>query len=193
MSQAKQNLIRSLICALFAALLCVLSPFSVPIGDVPITLATLGVYICAMLQTPAMSAVSIALYLTIGLVGVPVFSGFTGGAAKLVGPTGGYLVGYLPMAAVISVIITLWRRHERRRGRAPMPIDIAARCGAALAGTAVLYTFGTAWFIIQTKTTVAAALPMCVLPFLPGDTAKIVVAALVSRALAPIVDRVSGL
>ena len=190
MTKSKQRLIKCAICAVFAAAICALSPFAIP-AAVPITLATFGVYVAAGCLTPGMSAAAVALYLAIGALGVPVFSGFTGGIGKLAGPTGGYLVGYLPMAAVTSALIAIWRR-ARRGKKTPAALDAAVYAFSMVAATAVLYALGTAWFVIQQKTTLAAALPLCVFPFLPGDTAKILAAAIISRALAPIVDRAIG-
>ncbi len=177
--RTKRKLPRALICSLFAAILCVISPHAIPM-TVPLTLATLGIYVCACSLPPSMSTVSVLLYLAIGAVGVPIFSGYSGGIGKLAGPTGGYLVGYIPMALVISLTVTLLVHRQKRP---PIAVDIAIRMVACLLGTVVLYAFGTLWYVVQQKTTFAAALPMCVFPFLPGDTAKIAAAALISRAL----------
>lgn len=177
--KAKKRLPRALLCSLFAAILCVISPHAIPM-TVPLTLATLGIYVCSCVLTPAMSTVSILLYLAIGAIGVPVFSGYSGGIGKLAGPTGGYLVGYIPMALVISLTVTLLARRKRQM---PAAVDIAVRMLACVLGTVVLYAFGTLWYVIQQKTTFAAALPLCVFPFIPGDIAKIIAAALISRGV----------
>lgn len=177
--KSKKRLLRAVLCSLFAAIICVIAPHAIP-TTVPLTLATLGIYVCSCVLTPAMSTLSILLYLAIGAVGVPVFSGYSGGIGKLAGPTGGYLVGYLPMAFVISLIVTLLVRREKRP---PLAVDIAIRMFACVLGTVVLYTFGTVWYVIQQNTTFAAALPFCVFPFIPGDIAKIVAAALISRGV----------
>ena len=235
MTKAKERLVRCVICAAFAAVICVLSPFAIP-AAVPVTLATLGVYIAAGCLPPSMSAAAVAVYLAVGALGAPVFSGFAGGVAHLAGPTGGYLVGYLPMAAAISALISLRRRRERAKNpaalgdssrnvstardngaaqegeqarkpdtrndtprngeqegkRPPLALDIAFCAAAMIAGTVVLYALGTAWFVVSQKTTLAAAIPTCVLPFLPGDAAKIAAAAIVSRAIEPVVGRAMG-
>lgn len=182
----KKRLPRAVLCSLFAAVICVIAPFAIP-TVVPITLATLGIYVCACSLTPGMSMTSVVLYLVIGAAGVPVFSGFGAGLGKLAGPTGGYLVGYLPMALVISVTVTLFRK---RRPQATAAADIVLCVIASVLGTIVLYAFGTVWYVIQQSTTFAAAIPACVLPFLPGDAAKIAAAALISHALRKPVGRV---
>ena len=159
-----------LLIALLAAVLCVLSPWAIPIGSVPITLATLGVYLAAGLLGSKGGAAAVALYLAMGLVGVPVFSGFAGGLAPLTGITGGYLWGYLPCAALAGWLA--------RRKDTLLPLGFAV-------GTVALYTVGTAWFMWQTHTPVGAALLTCVLPFLPADGAKIALATVLTRSLLP--------
>ena len=190
MTKAKKHLVRCAVCAAFAAAICVLSPFAIP-AAVPVTLATLGVYVAAGCLPPALSVGAVALYLAIGALGAPVFSGFSGGAAHLAGPTGGYLVGYLPLSALTSALISL-RRRDRAGKRSPFAAECAVRAAAMAAGTLVLYALGTAWFVVSQNTTFAAALTTCVFPFLPGDAAKIAAAAIVSRAVAPVVDRAIG-
>lgn len=148
--------------ALLAAALCVLAPLSVPVGPVPLTLASLGVYLAAALLGPAEGTAAVALYVLLGALGVPVFSGFTGGVQRLAGVTGGYIIGYILCAAVAGL---LWRRDG--------PVWRLAL--ALVCGTAVLYAFGTAWYVAQTGTPLWSALLLCVVPFLPGDAAKIMV------------------
>ena len=75
--------------ALMAAVMCVLGPLTVPIGAVPISLANFVICLTAWLLGPKFGTLSVAVYLLIGLVGVPVFSGYGAGIAKLAGPTGG--------------------------------------------------------------------------------------------------------
>jgi len=149
--------------ALMTAVTCVLAPMSVPIGPVPISLTNLAIYFALYLLGWKMGTVSYIVYLIIGIVGVPVFSGFTGGFAKLLGPTGGYIIGFIPMAIIAGLAI------EKSGSRILHFI-------AMVVGTAVCYAFGTAWFCVVMKSDVAAALGMCVFPFIPGDIAKIVIA-----------------
>ena len=81
--------------AVMAAVLCVLGPLTVPIGAIPISLANFVICLTAWLLGPKFGTLSVVIYLAIGLIGVPVFSGYGAGLAKVAGPTGGYLVGYL--------------------------------------------------------------------------------------------------
>lgn len=91
--------------ALMAAVMCILGPMSVPIGPVPISLTNLVIYFALYLIGSKYGTVSYLVYLLLGAVGLPVFSGFTGGFAKLAGPTGGYLIGFIPMAIIGGLMI----------------------------------------------------------------------------------------
>lgn len=151
--------------AVMAALLCVAGPLSIAIGPIPISLATFAVHLAGAVLGAKRGTLAVAIYLLIGAIGVPVFAGFTAGVPKLIGVTGGYLVGYLPCAWISGM-------GEKPVGECP-----AWRVALVMtAGTVVLYIIGTAWFILQTKNPLGVALGMCVLPFLPGDAIKIAAA-----------------
>ena len=86
--------------AVITAITCVLAPMSIPIGPVPISLTNLVIYFGLYVLGTKNGTISYLIYLLIGLVGLPVFSGFTGGPGKLFGPTGGYLIGFIPMVSL---------------------------------------------------------------------------------------------
>jgi biotin transport system substrate-specific component len=157
--------------ALFAALLCISAPWAVPVGAVPVTLATFAVYLAGATLGWKKGVLAVLVYLLLGTAGLPVFSGFTGGAQKLASVTGGFLIGYLPCAFLTGLLPD---RFPGRRWIYP--------AGMVL-GTAALYALGTAWFMLQTHSPAAAALMTCVVPFLPGDAAKIAAASLLAPAL----------
>lgn len=163
--KTKSPLYRLTSCALMAALLCALGPMSVPIGPVPITLATLIIYLSIYLLGAVDSTISVLVYLLLGAVGMPVFSNYQGGLAKLVGPTGGYLVGYLLMTLIAGFLM--------QKGSRKLIVTIPA----FILGTAVLYFFGTAWFVLMMHCEIGYALSVCVVPFVPFDLVKIVLAA----------------
>ena len=154
-----------------AALLCVLSPMSVPIGPVPVSPAIFVVCLAAYLLGAKNALLSVAVYLLIGAAGLPVFSGFSGGLAKLAGPTGGYLAGYLLTACIGGFAA----EKSGRRG-------LLTFCGMA-AGVAAAYVLGTAWFMISTGAELSYALSVCVLPFIPVDLVKIGAAILAGKAV----------
>ena len=91
--------------ALMTAVICVLAPLSLPIGPVPISMATLVLFLSIYVLGWKKATISVCLYILLGLVGVPVFSGFTGGVSKLAGATGGYIVGYIPMVALAGFLM----------------------------------------------------------------------------------------
>ena len=92
-------------CALMAAMMCALCPLSVPIGPIPVSLGTFVMMLTVYLLGTRNALISCAVYLLLGAVGMPVFSGFQGGLAKLAGPTGGYLIGYLGLIAAAGVLV----------------------------------------------------------------------------------------
>lgn len=149
--------------ALMTAALCILAPLSVPIGPVPITLAVLVIALFPYLIGWKLSVLSVALYLIIGAIGLPVFSGFEGGVQKLVGPTGGYLIGYVPFVLAAGVFI------EKTDKRALHLFGLAI-------GLFLCYALGTVWLSIHLKIGIGSALSKAVLPFLPFDTVKLVLA-----------------
>ena len=157
--------------ALMAAVMCILGPMSIPIGAVPISLTNLVVYFAVYLLGTKNGAVSYLVYLLLGAVGLPVFSAYSGGLMKLAGPTGGYLVGFLPMAVISGVML------QAGKGR-----RLPAVAGMVL-GTAAAYLLGTAWFVFVTHTAFWQALTICVFPFLIGDGVKIALAATAGPAL----------
>lgn len=169
----KSTLFTMTSCALMAALMCALCPVSIPIGPIPVSLGTFVMMLTVYLLGTKKALISCAVYLLLGAVGMPVFSGFQGGLAKLAGPTGGYLIGYLGLIAAAGVVIHLGK------GR-----FLAALAGMAL-GIAVVYAFGTAWFVVQTGSTVSHALAVCVYPFIPVDAAKAVAAAFLGKLVRP--------
>jgi biotin transport system substrate-specific component len=152
-----------ILCSLFAALTAVCSMISIPLPftPVPINLATLSVFLAGGLLGSKGGAVSQGVYVVLGAVGLPVFHSFTGGLGILTGPTGGYIIGYVAAAWLTGFII-------EKLGH-----SFVKNMTGMAAGLAVCYALGTAWFIYITSTGPAAALMMCVVPFLFGDALKI--------------------
>ncbi len=164
--------------ALFAVLMAVGAWISVP-APVPFTLQTFAVFAALTTLGGRRGLVSIVVYLLLGAVGLPVFSGFRGGLGALLGVTGGYILGFLA-AGTLYWLLTHWLGEH-------LP---AVLCGCVV-GMAACYAFGTVWFVtVYTMQigpmTVGGALSACVLPFLPFDAFKIVLAAALSRRLRPL-------
>lgn len=157
--------------AVMAAVMCVLGPLSLPLGPVPVTLTNLAVYFALYVLGAFRGTVSLLLYLLIGLTGLPVFSGFSGGAGKLLGPTGGYLIGFIPMAVIAGLVISRFAQKK------------LLCIGGMVLGTAVCYGFGSLWLAWQAGMDLQAALAAGVIPFIPVDLIKILLAALVGPEL----------
>lgn len=157
--------------AMMTAVICILSPISIPIpiGPVALTLATFSLYLAAYILTPKQAVVAVSLYLLIGGAGVPVFSGYTAGVAKFSGAGGGYLIGYLFLTAISSIFI-----HR-------FPSRWILQVLGMFLGTMVTYTLGTFWMSRVTGATFLATLPMGALIFLPLDMVKIAISCYVGR------------
>ena len=164
--------------ALMAAVTAVAAQISVPLFAVPFTLQVLAVILSGLLLGPRYGALSQAIYVLVGAVGVPVFAQFSGGLAVILGPTGGYLVSYPVAAAVAGLAARAARDDSRRRA---LWTSFVWGC----AGLAVIYAFGATWLSVVTDLPLAVAVAQGVLIFVPFDLIKVVLAALVAVAAAP--------
>lgn len=163
-SGGKSSLSSMTMTAVMAAALCAVSPWTLMVGPIPFSLCSLMICLAVYVLGWRRGTAAVAVYVLMGAVGVPVFSGFGAGLGQVVGPTGGYILGYLPLALLAGVFV------ERFPNRRWMQL-----VGLVL-GTAVLYALGTAWYCFQSGASPAAALALCVLPFLPVDAAKLAAA-----------------
>lgn len=164
-----------------AALITVCSWISIPM-TVPFTLQTFAVCLIAALFGTGTGMLSLLVYVLLGLAGLPVFSGFRGGAGTLLGPTGGYIIGFFFTALIVGTVAS-----ARKRSFPSLVLSMAA-------GVLVCYAFGTAWFMtVYARTTgpigLSTALGWCVFPYLIPDAAKILLAAWLTRRLYPVVAR----
>ncbi|MBV2363272.1 biotin transporter BioY [Streptomonospora nanhaiensis] len=159
---------------IFAALLAVLSmPFAIPVGPVPITLQTLGVMLAPSLLGAKRGTLAVLTFLALTLAGLPLLPGGRGGVAPFLGPTGGYLLGWVVGALVIGLLVQLMLPRYR----------FWAGVGANIAGgIGVVYLVGVPWSAVALGDEMLAAL-LGVGVFLPGDLAKAVAAAAVAAAV----------
>ena len=162
--------------ALMAALMAVCSWISIP-AVVEFTMQTFAVFAALGILGGRRALIAVCVYLLMGAVGLPVFAGFNGGISALLGPTGGYLVGFAAMALVYWLIVSL-----AGEGR-------WARAAALAAALAVCYAFGTAWFVIvytrqAGAVSVMTALGWCVFPFIIPDLVKMALALLLTERVA---------
>jgi len=150
--------------ALMAVLIAVCAWISIPI-EIPFTLQTFGVFLTLKLMGGKYGTVSILVYILLGLAGVPVFANFTAGAGILLGPTGGYIIGFL-FTGLIYLVLQRWTTN-------PYSED-----GVLLAGLAICYLFGTVWFVHVmgqrgNAFSFIQALTVCVVPYLVPDLCKL--------------------
>jgi len=158
--------------SLFGALTAVGAFIIVPIPPVPITLQTLFLGLAGALLGARLGALSQVVYLLLGIIGLPVFAGGKAGLGVLFGPTGGYLIGFVAAAYVIGRIAAL----RRSPGFAWICLSLAA-------GEAVLLALGSLQLSLVGRLDPLKALAVGVLPFLPGDGIKIVLAAVIALRL----------
>lgn len=158
---------------LMTAVICILGPIAVPLpfSPVPVSLTNLAIFLSLFVLGMKKGTISYVIYLLLGLVGLPVFSAFTGGPGKLLGPTGGYLIGFLFMAVISGIFIDKWTN------------SIVVCVAGMILGSTVCYLFGTVWLSFQGHMSFSAALAAGVLPFLPGDVAKMLIAAIAGRQI----------
>lgn len=166
--------------AVFSALLCIISPFAIPVGPISVTLATFGVYLAGASLGLKRGSAAVAIYLMLGFIGLPVFSGFSGGFQRLFGPTGGYMVGYIPCAAITGAFVSRFKRPWA------YPVGMAA-------GTVALYALGTAWYCVLTGAGLLPSLSLCVFPFLLGDGIKIACASVLGYRLRTFTERINNI
>ena len=154
--------------SILAAMICVLSPWSIPIGSIPITLATFALYLIGGVTKKFDGLITILIYICIGIIGIPVFSSFRGGVGVILGVTGGYIVGYLPAVLIISFLTSI---NKKQFFWYPMSMVL---------GTIICYLVGTIWYMFQTENSFWYALSICVVPFLVFDIIKIIIAIIIT-------------
>jgi biotin transport system substrate-specific component len=155
--------------SMFGALTAIGALISIPLQPVPVTLQTLFLYLAGSLLGGRLGALSQVLYVILGVIGLPVFSGGKAGLGVFLGPTGGYLIGFIAGAFVTGRIIEVRKK--------PGLVWIVL---AMLAGTAAVYTLGVLQLVLIGKLSVGKAASVGVLPFLPGDVLKIAAASVIT-------------
>jgi len=182
--------------SMFSALIAAGAYISVPIpgSPVPIVLQNLFVLLAGLLLGWRWAAVSVGVYLFIGLIGLPVFSGGSGGFAHFLGPTGGYLVGFLAAAAVAGLIANGTGPARWQLPQKPVPAawNLLRDVAAVIAATVVVYAFGLPWLKAVAGLSWAKAAAAGVLPFIAGDLLKAAAAVAAVRLLEPVLRTAAG-
>lgn len=162
--------------AMFTALIAVCSIISIPIGEISFTLQTFAVFCALNIIGGRNGLFSVLVYILLGCVGLPVFSKMQSGAGVITGPTGGYILGFVLMALVYWGGTKLFGKS--------LPVRVALM----VVGLILCYTFGTIWFVFgYTKSgsdmTFIHAMEICVLPYIPGDVVKLILALVITERI----------
>ena len=168
-------------CALFASLMAVCAWISIPIPPVSFTMQTFGVFLAYLILGTRGGAASVLLYVMLGIVGLPAFSGGGGGIGAVIGPTGGFIAGWLLMAPLFGL-----SKRYAKGGRA-----IPVMCAAS--ALLIMYVCGTLWYAFYIGRLdlagVLSAAAVSVLPFIVPDVIKLLLAVTVSRRLSEIIKK----
>ena len=170
MTTEKRSLRGMAYASMFGALTAVGAYIAIPLPPVPVTMQTLFVDLAGALLGGYLGAMSQVVYILLGVIGLPVFAGGKAGFGVLIGPTGGYLIGFVVGAWVIGKMTSL----RREPGLVWLMVSMTA-------GIAVVYAIGIIQLMVVAQLSLTKALAVGLLPPLPGDIAKIVVAALICR------------
>lgn len=155
--------------AVFAALLAICSQISIPMpSGVPITLQTFAVSLIGYTLSKRDATLAVVVYLLLGAVGIPVFAGFKGGAMLFVGLTGGFLIGFIPVAWLTSI------------GKDSHPIK-AFLWG--MLGMVALFVIGTIQFSLISGTPIGQSVMMVAVPFIPKDIVTVVIAYIIGKTI----------
>lgn len=184
-------------CGLSIALMAVAAWITVPFGPVPFTLQTLAVMFVLFALPAKQALIAIGGYIALGGLGLPVFSSFKGGLAALMGPTGGFIVGFFVAALVAIAVAALLKRtplfaSEEQKSFFGTHIAAGVLARNVVMGVvflAVLYVFGWAWLMLAAHLSAEAAFVAAVAPFVLIDAMKMIAAVLIAQAVSAVVAR----
>ena len=163
--------------ALFSAIIVICSLITIP-SAIPFTLQTFAIILCLNILGAKKGLISIIIYILLGIVGLPVFSGFNSGIGALFNVTGGYIIGFIFSALTYWLITSIFNKKPRKT------INLIA----SFSGLIVCYIFGTLWYILLfikngDSISFTGALTICVLPFIIPDILKILLSVSISEKI----------
>jgi len=171
------KLLAMMLCSLFAALSAITAQIIVPLGPVPISFTHVAIFTAAGLLGAKYGTLSQIIYVTLGFIGVPVFAGFASGMRVVLGPTGGFIVGYIACVFLVGIIIDRFGTSYK------------VTIPAMYVGWFATYAFGIPWLMHITGMNLTAALIFCS-QFLPGDFIKTIISAIIIKRLRPVTRKV---
>lgn len=154
-----------------AAIICLVAPLSVPLGIIPLTLATFAVFIISCIAEPKSATGAVIIYILLGAAGLPVFSSFRGGFQIITGVTGGYIIGYIPCSLTVSLLVN---KFPKKKFIYPLSMVL---------GNTICSLTGSLWYAFQSGVDFATAFKAGVLPFIIGDIIKITAASVLGFTL----------
>lgn len=159
--------------AIFTAIMVVTAFIQIPLPftPVPITLQTMTVMLAGLLLKPKEAGLSLIVYVLLGAIGLPVFAGGQGGFSIIVGPTGGYLVSWIPAAWLVSTLKGKSFNYVR------------AILSAFIGGILLVYLIGVPWLAMSTGMDLSKAVAVGAMPFIAGDIFKLAIAVILATAL----------
>lgn len=159
--------------ALMTALLVLCSWLTLPLGPLTFTMQTFGLFAALGILGGKRGTAAVLVYLALGVVGLPVFHGFSSGPAGFMSPTGGYLLGFLAAA------LLYWFLTSHGLSQAP----------AMILGLLACYALGTAWFFLLYGGEIWGILTLCVFPYILPDCLKLILALAVTRRVSRVIPR----
>lgn len=187
----KNKIAHAALAALMAAVIAVCAWITVP-AAVPFTLQTFGVFLALMMLGGAGGSAAVLLYILIGALGLPVFSGFRGGPGVIIGPTGGYIIGFVFICGAYLAAEKFAGSAARNKKRRFPLFETAALA----AGLILCYAAGTIQFAIVSRAGgnapgILSILSMCVFPFIVPDAVKLIAAAFTAQRIKAILPKIS--
>lgn len=157
--------------AIFASILCIVCPVTINVFVIPFSFSTFIIYIISSLTKPLNTFLVILIYIILGLIGLPVFSSFTAGFGVLMGPTGGFIIGYLILGFINSVIVNINNKK------------LYLYYIGMFVGSVCCYIIGSMWYMVVTDVSFSNAILITVVPFIIFEIIKIIFAGVVSYIL----------
>ena len=175
----------SVFMAMYAAIICITGFISIPLGPIPLVLQNVVAISAGLVFGLPQGAAAVGMFLAVGTLGLPVFSGARSGIAVLNGPTGGFLIGYFVGAFIAGSIATKPKVEEKAFSKE----TLFRLARGAIAGLAFTYLIGVLNFRRVTGTSFSQALSLCIIPFIIPDIIKICIMVPIVARLRPVVAR----
>lgn len=198
MNSTTHNIRPMILASMFAALTAIGAFIKIPLpfSPVPITLQVLFVLLAGLLLGSRWAVTSMMVYVLLGIIGLPVFSGGTAGIGVLLGPTGGYLVGFVVGAYVIGIIAEHGvcdendaANRNKSSNNNHNHIGTIRSIVASLSGLAVIFLFGVIWLSIAADLSITKAMAVGLVPFIPGGIIKVAAAVVIADRLKPMIQK----